>query len=310
MASIEIILEKDSKGNDIQLNNMSLDASKSLREILDALIQIVEYEKDLNLKIGLEKGSAAHKLISEDENNDLEVVYKKIKDAAEQQPERENLYVNQLNVIYRNIQKFDDYKIVYKHDSTKIDIKPLFKRKFKNTRSRANIDNNFKVKFFNGTLDLIGGKNPNFHITSNSLPYTIQCTKEEARKVNPFLYQDIFISAWVKEKKNGWEYNFCDIYAGQSEDYFEIFKTFFKDLKNAKGTEPFHLISNQLEVFYDKRDYAGAKKFIRLFINSLSLPTYLRSILIISKAFKNDEDMKKILVEVERLLSTKIGKVY
>ncbi len=309
MESIEIILKKDSEGNDIQLNMMSLSASKSLREILDALIKIVEFEKDLNLKIGLEKGSAVQKLIS-DEAGHLGIVYNKILDASKGEATRENLYVNQLNVIYRNFKKFTDYGIYYNHDSKKEDIKPLFQRKFKNTRSRANIDNNFNVKFFKGILDLNGGKKPNFHITVNDLSYTIQCSKLEAKKVNSFLYQEINISAWIKEKKHNIEYNFCDIYAGDSEQYFDELKPFFKDLKNKKGTEPFHFISQKLESYYKQKNYAGAKKFIRIFINSFSLPTYLRTILVVSKAFKEDEYLKESLLEVEKLLSTKIGKVY
>lgn len=309
MESIEIILKKDSEGNEIQLNKMSLSTSKSLREILDALIKIVEFEKDLSLKIGLEKGSLAQKLIS-DEDDHLEIVYNKILDASKGKATRENLYVNQLNVIYRNIKKFNDYGIYYNHDSKKEDIKPLFQKRFKNTRSRANLDNNFNVKFFKGILDLNGGKKPNFHITVNGLSYTIQCSKSEARKVNSFLYQEINISAWIKENKNNLEYNFCDIYAGDSEQYFDEFKPFFKDLKNKTGTEPFHFISEKLESYYNQKDYVGAKKFIRIFINSFSLPTYLRTILVISKAFKESDNLKEPLLEVEKLLSTKIGKVY
>ena len=311
MESIEIILKKDSAGNDIHLNKMSLSASKSLREILDALITIVEFEKDLDLKIGLEKGSAAQKLIS-DEVGHLDVVFNKILEASEGKPTRENLYVNQLNVIHRNFKKFNDYGIFYNHNSQKEDIKPLFQRKFRNVRSRANLDNNFDIKFFKGTLELNGGKKPNFHITAsaNGIPYTIQCEKSEAQKVNKFLYQEINISAWGKVKKNNIEYKFCDIYAGDSEQYFDEFKSFFKDLKNKKGTAPFHFISEKLESFYNNKDYAGAKKFIRIFINPYSLPTYLRTILVVSKAFKEDENLKGLLLEVEKLLSTKIGKVY
>jgi len=309
MESIEIILKKDSEGNDIELNNMSLSATKSLREILDALINIVEFEIDLDLKIGLEKGSVAQKLIS-DKDGHLEVVYNKILEASEGKPTRENIYVNQLNVIYRNFKKFKDYGIYYNHDSKKEDIKLLFQRKFKNVRSRANLDNNFNIKFFKGILELNGGKKPNFHITANGLPYTVQCSKSEAQKVNSFLYQEIKISAWVKVKKDKIEYNFCDIYAGNSERYFDDLKSFFKDLKNKKGTEPFHFISEKLESYYNNKDYAGAKKLIRIFLNSYSLPTYLRTILVISKSFKEDENLKELLSEVEELLSTKIGKVY
>jgi hypothetical protein len=309
MESIEIILEEDHEGNEIELGSMSLAASKSLNEILSALINIVEFEKDLDLKIGLEKGSAAQKIMSEDASN-LKVVYNKIVDASEGKSNRENHYVNQLNVIHKNLKHFNEFKIYHNHNSRRDDIKPLFNKKFRKTRSKANLDTNFNIQFLKGTLDLNGGKNPNFHISTNDESYTIQCSKAEAIKVNPFLYKEINISAWEKEKKNGVEYNFCDIYAGEAGKYFDDFKLFFEELKNKNGTEPFHLISEKLESYYNIKDYAGAKKFIRLFINSFSLPTYLRTILVVSKAFKEDEILKESLLEVEKLLSSKIGKVY
>lgn len=309
MESIEIVLKKDSEGNDIDLNQMSLKASKSLREILDALILIAEHEKDLNLKIGLEKGSAAQKLIGTHTN--LKVVFNKIIQASESQPTRENVYVNQLNVIRNNVEDIQDWEIFYNSNTgNKESIKPLFSHKFRKTRKREKIENNFNLQFITGYLELNGGKKPNFHLISNNEPLTIQCSIKEAQKVNSFLYKDIKIATWAKAKKHGMEYQFCDIYAGESEQYFSEFKDFFLELKNKNGTEPFHFISDKLEDFYDKKDYSGARKFIRLFLNEYAIPTYLRTILVISKGFKNDEYFSNILNQVEELLSTKIGKVY
>ncbi|PKB43025.1 hypothetical protein AX016_1205 [Cellulophaga sp. RHA19] len=309
MESIEIILKKDSEGNEINLNHMSLKASKSLRQILDALILIAEHEKDLNLKIGLEKGSAAHKLIGTHTN--LKVVYNKIIQASECQPTRENIYVNQLNVIRNNVEDIQDWEIYYNSNTgTKESIKPLFSQKFRKTRKKEKIENNFNLQFITGYLELNGGRKPNFHLISNDEPITIQCSRKEAQKVNPFLYKDVKIATWAKAKKHGMEYQFCDIYTGDSEKYFIDFQDFFSDLKTKIGTEPFHFISEKLEGLYDSQDYSGAKKFIRLFLNEYSLPTYLRTILVISKGFKNDEYLSEILNKVEQLLSTKIGKVY
>lgn len=308
MEKIEIVLKKDSSGNDIELNKMSLEESKAIREILDALISIVEFEKDLDLEIGLKSGSAVQQIVGSSQN--LKVVYNKIEEAANADPNRLNEYVNPLNIIHNNLKHFSDYKIRYKHNNSSDNIKPLFQKKFKTTRKRAVIENNFNIVFFQGTLELNGGKKPNFHISSVGEPYTIQCSKDEARKVNPFLYKEIKISAWAEQKTRGLQYTFCDIYAGESENYFAEFKTFFSDLKKKEGTEPFHFISEKLEDYYNDKNYAGAKKFIRIFLNQYSLPTYLRTILIMSKAFKNDEILGKTLENVEKLLESKIGKVY
>ncbi|WP_461632051.1 hypothetical protein [Labilibaculum euxinus] len=308
MESIEIILKNDAVGNPIELDNMSLSTTKSVREILDALINIAEYEKDLNLKIGLKKGSAAHRLIGN--SPDLEVVYNKFVEVAENKPSRDNHYVNQLNIIYKNFQTISNYDIFYEKKSHKENIKPLFLKKFKNIRNKEDIENKFRIEFLRGTLKLNGGENPNFHITSNKISYTIQCSKTEAQKINPFLYNEVYISAWVKETKDKNIYYLCDIYSGASIEQYDDFKFFFATLKNKTGTEPFHFISNKLEEFYNNKELIKANNFIKIFLTKNSLVTYLRTILVISKAFKEDEVLKSTLLEVEQLLSAKIGKVY
>ncbi|TNJ47119.1 hypothetical protein KFZ70_05035 [Tamlana fucoidanivorans] len=309
MESIQIILSKDSDGKDINLLNMSLDETKSLRQILDAFIKIVEHEADLNLKIGVKQGSAVPLMLSPD--NQMEVVYNKIKDAHENSPERDNLYVNELNVIRDVIDDKFDFDIVYNRESSvKESLKPLFTKRFRNRRVRRVYRNDFSVKFIDGWLEQNGGVKPNFHLVVNDEKITIQCNHEEARKVNPFLYNEIKISAWTKDKNGRIQYSFCDIYAGKSEDYYYDFKKFFNELKDKKGTEPFHLISEKLEGFYDGQNYSGAKKFIRVFLSNYASPVYLRTILVISKGFKDHEDLSEILAEVENKLTLKIGKVY
>ena len=308
MESIDITLKTDSQGKEISLNNMSLETSKSLREILDALINIVEYEQNLDLHIGIDKGSAVQRIIGNEEN--LSVVYNKILDASDSKYERDNVYVNQLNVIHRNIQSIGDFTIYYNKKDSKTDIKSLFSKKFKNTRAKNNVENNFNVEFITGILELNGGKKPNFHLNSKELPITIQCDFDEAIKVNSFLYKEIKISAWARSTPRGMEYKFCDLYASESEKYYHEFNSFFKELEKKDGTEPFHFISEKLEKFYDEKDYAGARKFIRIFLNKYSLPTYLRTILVMSKGFKNDDFFSETLKRVENLLSNKIGKIY
>jgi hypothetical protein len=309
MESINFILKKDAEGRDIHLDNMSLEASKALREILDALIAIVEYEKDPNLHIGIKKGSAAQQLINE--NGTLQVVYNKILNAANVRPDRDNFYVAQLNVIHKNIHKTKDFEISYKTPIDKQNLNSLFVKKFKEKRDRKKDENNFNVEFITGYLELNGGKKPNFHlIGKDDSKFTIDCSIVDAQKVNVCLYSTINISAWAKSKKNGMKYDFCDIYVGNSEKYFKDLKDVIKQLKKKQGTEPFHFISEKLESYFDSKDYAGALKFIRIFKNKYALPIYLRTILVICKGFKNDPFFEETLKEIEELLSNQIGKVY
>ncbi|MFT6443314.1 MAG: hypothetical protein ACJASM_002874 [Salibacteraceae bacterium] len=309
MDIIEFKLKTDKDGNEVQLDNMSLSSTKAVRAILDALINIVEFEKDLDLKIGIEKGSATQRILSEN-TEDLAVVYNKIKNVANGSPNRQKTYVSQLNVIYDNFREFGDYEASYRDELKVEDLKPLFQNKFKRFRSSGKLEQEFRVRFFNAELEQNGGVKPNFHISENNKRYTIQCSKEEAQKVNAFLYKDVMISTWEKRKKYTTEYKFCDIYAGNSVNYYDDFEAFFDKLKWLKGPEPFSFISDKLCEYYDQQDLAGARKFIRIFINPLSPPIYLRTILMFSKAFREEETLKESLDKIENLLSNKVGKVY
>lgn len=312
MESFEIILFKDSEGKPIQLDNLSLDASKSVREILDALINIAEYEKhknNLNLKIGLENCCAAHKLYGDD--NSMEIVLDNIFNVINDNDKRDNEYVSQLNIIHKNISASQTSEIIINRKGNLINLKDDFIKPFRVKRTRNKIKNNFKIEFIKGKLQQNGGKKPNFHLEVNhGEELTISCDIPDAIKVNKFLYQDIYISAWSKFNGQKMLYDFSDLYLEKDIYYFRDFKDFFKKLENSKDTEQYHLISKKIKTYYDELDFVSARKFIRLFINENSLPVYLRTILLNSKSFKDEEELSEMLVEIEALLQSKIGKVY
>jgi hypothetical protein len=312
MKSFEIILYKDSEGNPIKLDNLSLEASKSVHEILDALIKIAEYEKNKNnleLKIGLENCCAAHKLYGDDIS--MEIVLKNILNVIDDNDERDNEYVSQLNVIHRNILNSQTSEITINRKGGQINLKDDFIKPFREKRTRNNIKNDFKIEFIKGKLQQNGGKNPNFHLeVSHDEELTISCDIPEAIKVNKYLYQDIHISAWSKFNGKKMLYFFSDLYLEKDINYFYDFKDFFKNLENSKDTEQYHLISKKIKTYYDNLDFVSARKFIRLFINENSIPVYLRTILLNSKSFKDEEELSEMLNKIEALLQSKIGKVY
>lgn len=316
MEGIEIILEKDSNGKEIDLSNMSLETSKSVKEILESLINIAQSENDLKLSIGLEKGSAAHRICGSDK--DMEVVCNKLQDVTSKSKSRKKEYVDNLNVIRNNIENYTSKISLYTYqDSTlmnksiKTDLKPLFKDKFTSTK-RSPEKNNFELKFFKGRVQDIGGKSPNFHLSNLNIPEeTIHCSEKVAQSIAKLLYKDVNVSAWVQKRTGRSDLkNYCDIYISESEKYYSDFEDFFLKLPTLKGTESAHAISNKLQSYIDKKDYAGARKFIKCFLSDKAIPTYLMPILVICKGFRSDPYFTEILGKIEDLLKKEIGQVY
>lgn len=316
MDSIEIVLKKDNNNRDIDLDGMSIGATESLKEILESMISIARYEKEINnidLKIGVKKGSACPLLSGQ--HNDLKVVHKKIEDVVQNKSTRDNFYVKKLNIIRDNIHEKKDFKIFYINNNSRIEITDYFDNGFKSKRERDLTPNYFEVEFIKGKLMQNGGTNPNFHLEIPSGIITIACTEEEAQKVN-FLYKQIYISAWVDKKKKGKrEYRFCDSYMTDSaKKYFLEFEYFFKEIATLKGTAPLHKISSKLEAFYNNKDFDNAAKFLRIFKNKEVNPNYLKTILVISKNIEKyaDPALNKSFIdslsELEQLLNKKIRK--
>lgn len=312
MDSIEIVLRKDNNNRDINLDSMSLGATQSLKEILESLIAIASYEKtisDIDLQIGVIKGSACPKLIGEHDH--LRVVHNKIRDVVENKSSRDNVYVQHLNKIRDSIHEKKDFNIFYRSNDSKNDITNYFDNSFKRKREKERTINYFEIEFIKGKLMQNGGANPNFHLQIPSGIITIACTEAEAMKVNRFLYTDIYISAWVDKKKKGKrEHNFCDLYASDNaKKNYSDFELFFKEISSLKGTGPLHKISEKLEYFYNNKDFNNAAKFLRLFNNKEVDPNYLKTIMIISKNIKNHAVNNTSFVEsfsnLEELLNIK-----
>lgn len=316
MDSIEIILKKDSKAQDINLEDMSIESTESFKEILESLISIAKYEKDTNnidLKIGVQKGSACQKLLGSEEN--LWVVYNKIKKASTNAKDRDNFYVNKLKVIKTHLDKKSDFQIVYRHKNNEKIISDLFTSNFRIKRQRDITNKYFHVEFIKGKLMQNGGANPNFHMEIPSGIITIECSESEAQKVNKFLYKQIYVSTWVEHKKDNKRiYNFCDLYATPSSiDRFQEFQTFFKSIEGKKGTEPLHIISDKLQSYYSNRKYSSATKFLRLFNWKEVDPNYLKTILVLSKNIDKSVNPEKnrtfisIVDDLRNLLNKKLG---
>lgn len=308
MSKIEIIIDKENNGTDVSLSSLSVNSTNALIEILTAFRNIAVHEGKSDIKIGLVEGSAC--AILEANNDTLEDIHTSIMKVVHNEPSRDNFYVTNLQVIKDQIiDRGLNIEVKYFNQNQETSIRNIFDSTFRKKRDRKAIENNFNIEFFNAELLENGGSKPNFHVISNGQKFKISCEKEEAQKVNSFLYKKVRFSAWAKMGSNNkMQYTYCDIYEGSTRDFYTEFKMFFSELNQLQGTEKIKKIHYKLKEFYSNGEFAEARKFIRIFINSEATVSSLMSILIISKRFKNHEQLQDLLLDVEQLLVSKTKK--
>lgn len=302
--NIQFRITKDSNGDDISLNNLSIKATNSLIEILTALRNIALYENEPDLTIGVTRGSACASINGYES---LQVVQDGFWKVFNNDEGRSNVYVNNLQLIKDQIKKSElEFEVSFLENGERVQVIELFERKFRKKREKKAVENNFNIEFFDAKLMSNGGNRPNFHVMDQHNSFTISCTEDEAKKVSPFLYENLRFSAWGKmNSKNKMEYTFCDIYNANERDFYNEFKLFFTEIKKLEGTEPIKLIHYKLKEFYSNHKFKESRKFIKLFCNDLADINHLTTILIISKFFKEHEDLKDLLKKIEELIVSK-----
>jgi hypothetical protein len=302
--NIQFRIIKDSNGVEISLDNLSIKATNSLIEILTALRNIAVYENNPELTIGVTKGSACTAIKG---NDHLQVVRDGFWRVFNNDHDRSNVYVNNLQLIKDQMRKSDlEFEVSFLENGKKVQVIDLFDRKFRKKREKKTVENNFKIEFFDAKLMSNGGNKPNFHVQDKHSSFTIKCTEAEAKKISPFLYENVKFSAWGKmSAQNKMEYVFCDIYNANERDFYNEFKMFFSDIQKLTGTEPIKQIHYKLKEFYSNNNFKESRKFIKLFCNDLADINHLSTILIISKAFKQHDDLKDLLKEIEELIVSK-----
>lgn len=301
---IQFRITKDSSGGDVELDNLSIKETNTLIEILTAFSNIAAYENKPDLTIGIKRGSACATINGEE---GLQVVRDGFMKVFNNDPERSNVYVHNLQIVKDKLKTSElEFELSFSERGERVQVIDLFDNKFRKRREKKAVENNFKIEFFEAELMSSGGNKPNFHVKDAGQPYTIACSKEDAIRVSPFLYKNVKFSAWGKmTSKNKMEYTLCDIYNANERDFYNEFKAFFSEIKALDGTEPIKRIHYKLKGFYSERQFKESRKFIKLFCNEFADINYLTTILIISKAFKEHEDLKDLLIKIEELIVSK-----
>ncbi|TVZ47976.1 hypothetical protein [Olleya sp. Hel_I_94] len=310
-SKLEIKIIEDQQGAHIDLDNLSVDASKSLQIILESFTRIAQEENNEDFSISIKKGSACIALSAPETK--LHIVHKKVIDVLEYNSSNET-YVESLKAIQQRV-GFKDFKfeIIYSDSQNNeiVDLLPGFKqnRKFSRKKRIARKNQPLKIKFIQGKLYEIGGKRPNIHIQQGLESHKIKCTELQAKKVKGLLYnEDVMFSAWETigaDKKTVLTY--CDNYV--NKDLFDELESFMVLNLNQNGTKPIKDLHNILVENIKIADFGKVKKIIKLFKTELTDVNRLRAILLCTKPFKDRDDLNELLISVFDLIEKKLKKV-
>lgn len=307
---IEIKIKTDGDGKTLHLNRLSVDASKAFLAVLDNFVKIAEMERNdaEEIKLTIEEGcfkiglEASPQKIDEIQDNFLNVV--------NHSRSRKKAYVNTFKTINGALSNkgFGYEAFVYNYDKV-IPIRDYFGKSVKRVRSASKPKpTKVNIEFISGKLEDIGGKKnrENFHIETVSGTPTIKCQEFQATNLNKIypIYSKIYISAWNVSDNGKPIYELCDFYT--SEELFVDFKNFVKNNNELGGTERLKDIHNRLADYYSEQKFDTAAKFIQLYNHNLTDVSRLRSILLISKAFKTNEALVKVLNSVKDIVESKI----
>ncbi len=310
MSKIEFHIENSVKGGETHLEALTIEETNALIEILTALRNIAIHDWSNDIKIGVINESACALIDGDTET--MDGIHQNILKVVYNEKDRDNVYVENLLRIKEQVKERDlDMRIVYRKGNDVKDIKEYFDKPFHKRINRKKRESSFILEFMNGQIKRSGETGGNwigFSIESKSETHRIISTDSQASLAGKFLFKnDSKIAVWGKIDNTGRVHYTCsDIYVdGTDIDYYEEFKSYFKDFFKLSEVERIKSIHYQLKSYYSQDLIGHAKKFIRLFLHSEVEAGYLLSILLLSKKYKKREELKDLLDSAEKLLSEK-----
>jgi hypothetical protein len=304
-SKIEFKITKDAAGDDVHINAMSLKAVDAFLQLLQSMKGIIELTSNHeHIKIGIVEGSAAiiaegpDAEIAEIENDFTEVINRKSTDRGLVGSWRKLQDLLKANGLHyeANIYRQNEVRRVAEELKTK--------NRLRTSADRIPVSTS--IKFIVGKLIEVGGKNPNIHLDLDNERITISCSEGNAKKANPFLYEQIMLSAWVKEGRKK-QYQFCDVYGNSDtfRDFAEFVHGFVANENEIAALKSLHY---KCRGFLDQQDYGNFRKFIRLFNHESTDVNTLNTILLVTYPLREHDDLKNILSQMKELFDSKMSK--
>lgn len=293
-----IKINRDSNGNTVSLNDMTIEAADALKVFIESLSEVAKLHRDNSeIRLSLKNGSIESVLTYPESDTEIG---NEIQDIIEG-----NSYNSDFVKIFRNIQdKIKDngldYSIIHKVNNTApADLTSIFKDKNFTLKRGTRKEWFEKVLFITGHLFESGGKNTtNIHLDSSEGDLKIECTKIQAARFE--LYTPVYLCV-LKKWKNGGKplYTLMDIYS--TPNVFTQFENIYKKVSDG-SLERFDIIHSSIVEYVNKEELSWVIKFMKLFNHSQSDRGALRTILIALKPLKTHERISEIYKELADIL--------
>ncbi|WP_285009619.1 hypothetical protein [Pedobacter faecalis] len=302
---LEFIIKTDSSKQKVDLDGMSLEAAKAFSVLFSSVVNIIRLNDDREgIKINIKSGSLVLEATGTEEQ--IENIQEDLTAIISSKSDNKALVKE-----WRTIQElFKANGLAYEANIyTGKNIHSVFEALKTGKKLRAKpkfITLKSSLVFMTGKLIAVGGSNPNIHLEqTNGNRITIGCTETNAKKANRFLYEKIRISCWLKKGGDEEKYELCDSYWNdQQYDILNRFLTKFMSITNEIDQLKFiHYTSRD---YLDIKDYGSFRKFLRLFIHESTDVNILKTILIVSQAFKDHEQLKEMRNDIKILFEKKI----
>ena len=295
---LEIILSQ-ANNEPVKLASMSSDALDSFMKVVAALKAITESTIPREeLSFSIQESSALCSV--EAPAKFMNPVYEEM-DLAIKGKSEDKEVTKQLRIIQEQLKKESflyQFKYKQKQKTTNID-KALRNSKKITIKKRTKTPYQFKLKVINGYLNQIGGQNPNYHFDygqKNSI--TIDCSKSDVITVIENIYQDVYSltlsKEWaIRDKKDEFYHK-----AILDKNLVPIFKEFIKAYyKQDDLIEKLTVLHDFVDSQFKKSKEDGFK-FLEKLLSAFNDKNYhlseIKTLLVISKPFKEKEEFKKL----------------
>lgn len=298
---LEFKITKDANGNDIELTNLSVEATESLILMLQSMKDIISNTPGAGLaKIQVVKGSATVMTVASAEviehfQND----FNNVLDKKETNPDIVAPWRLLQNLFKANGLT---YEASFYKKAEKISVEKKIKKAKEFRAKSIPKPANYLIEFLKGKLIEVGGTNPNIHLQYLK---PIKCTEFQAIAVNKFLYQDIELLVRKRSVSGNEEYTFCEFFINDDQ------KLYFKNLLNLLATKSLDdfLFDLHFEIkkLLDEQQLGIVAKLIRLFDHSSTDVNIIKTILVITKSFAEETAIKEVRAKLYHTLKSNLA---